>query len=126
MALTATANQMMVDDIVEKLQLRECASFTQSFNRPNLNYLILPKRGTVLDDIVKYIQQTHPNKTGIIYCLSRDKCERVATKLREKGLSAKHYHAKMDPSDKDRVQTEWQTGRVRIIVATVSTQTFEW
>ncbi|KAF9052374.1 ATP-dependent DNA helicase [Hymenopellis radicata] len=89
---------MMVDDILAKLKLRDCASFTQSFNRTNLNYQILPKKGSVLEDIVKYIQNTHPNKTGVIYCLSRDKCEKVAARLREKGLSAKHYHAKMDPA----------------------------
>lgn len=120
MALTATANNMMVDDIMQRLQLKDCAFFIQSFNRPNLNYRILPKRTGVVDDIVKYIQKEHPNQTGVLYCLSRDKCERVAAKLRAKGLSAKHFHAGMEQADKERVQTEWQNGQCLIIVATVS------
>lgn len=68
---------------------------------------------------MKFIKDRHPNKTGVIYCLGRDKCESVAKQLRDKGLNAKHFHAKLDPSDKERIQTEWQSGAVHIIVATV-------
>lgn len=104
---------------MNRLKLRDCASFTQSFNRTNLNYIIFPKKKALVDDIVKFIRDKHPNKTGVIYCLGRDKCEQVAKQLRNKGLSAKHFHAKMDPCDKEQVQQEWQTGATHIIVATV-------
>jgi superfamily II DNA helicase RecQ len=118
MALTATADRKTVDDILARLKLNDPAVFEQSFNRTNLNYSVIPKRS--VDEMVSFIQETHPNKTGIIYRTGRDKCETLAKQLREKGLSAKHYHAKMDPADKEAVQAEWQRGECRIIVATVS------
>lgn len=121
MALTATANKMMVDDIMKRLKLRDCASFTQSFNRTNLNYIIFPKKRNLIEDIVKFINERHRNKTGVIYCLGRDKCESVAKQLRTKGLSAKHFHAGLEPSDKEKIQMEWQSGQCHIIVATVRT-----
>ncbi|KAK0223213.1 DNA helicase [Armillaria fumosa] len=120
MALTATANQKMIDDILARLQLKDTALFSQSFNRTNLNYVITPKKKNMIDEIHKYIQQNHRDQTGVIYCLSRDKCEKVASELQKKGLSARHYHAKMDESDKERIQIGWQTGQYHIIVATIA------
>ncbi len=120
MALTATANQKTIDDILAKLQLKDTALFSQSFNRTNLNYVITPKKKNMIDEIYKYVQQNHRGQTGVIYCLAREKCEKVAAELQKKGLSARHYHAKMDESDKQRIQIGWQTGQYHIIVATVS------
>ncbi|KAJ6606656.1 DNA helicase [Mycena vulgaris] len=118
MALTATADRKTVDDILGRLQLQSPAVFEQSFNRTNLNYNVLPKRS--VDEMVTYIRQSHPNKTGIIYRTGRDKCEKLASQLRQKGLNAKHYHAKMEPVDKETVQAEWQSGECKIIVATIA------
>ncbi|KAK0204790.1 DNA helicase [Desarmillaria ectypa] len=120
MALTATANQKMIDDILAKLQLKDTALFSQSFNRTNLNYVITPKKKNMIDEICRYVQENHRGQTGVIYCLSRDKCEKVAADLQKKGLSARHYHAKMDESDKERIQIGWQTGQCQIIVATIA------
>ncbi|KAJ7156117.1 DNA helicase [Mycena crocata] len=118
MALTATADRKTVDDILERLQLRQPQVFTQSFNRTNLNYKVLPKRS--VDEMVSYIKEHHPNKTGVIYRTGRDACEKLAQQLRQKGLSAKHYHARMDPADKEMVQAQWKNGECRIIVATIA------
>lgn len=119
MALTATANKVTIDDIVKGLKLRDCAHFRQSFNRGNLRYIIKDKRN-IMADIVSFINHNHPQKTGVIYCLGREKCERVAKMLRDKGLNAKHFHARMTPADKDMVLEEWLSGQCHIIVATVS------
>jgi len=119
-ALTATANRTTVDDIKTRLGLRNCVTLTMSFNRTNLNYIIqVKKQSTVIDDMAKFIRDNHRDKTGVVYCRSRDKCERVAEQLRVKGLKAKHYHAGLDPEDKKRIQMEWQSDECRIIVATV-------
>jgi bloom syndrome protein len=119
MALTATANENTVNDILARLQLRDCALFTQSFNRSNLHYVIKPKKGNLVEDISNFIKEKHRNKTGIIYCLGREKCETVAKQLRDKGLNAKHFHAGMEAKDKEQTLQEWQKDRCRIIVATV-------
>ncbi|KAJ3929043.1 MAG: DNA helicase [Lentinula lateritia] len=120
MALTATANQTMVDDIMKRLKLKGCAFFQQSFNRVNLNYLILDKKAKILDDIYSFINTKHRGETGIIYCLGRDKCEKVAGQLRQKGLKARHFHAQMSTTDKEQVLQEWQSDRIQIVVATVA------
>jgi superfamily II DNA helicase RecQ len=121
MALTATANKAVVDDIIQRLGMQNCLKLEQSFNRHNLNYNVRPKPGKVLDAIATYIKSNHPGKSGVIYCLSRATCEEVAKNLREKySISAKHYHAKMSASDKAKTQAAWQSGECHIVVATVS------
>jgi superfamily II DNA helicase RecQ len=120
MALTATATKVTVDDIVKRLGLREDFAFLkQSFNRPNLNYTVHQKTKNWMEHMMEFISAKHPRKSGIIYCLGRDKCEEVAKKLNENGFRAKHFHAGMSPEDKDRTLDEWQRDKVHIIVATV-------
>lgn len=121
MALTATANEQVMNDVIDRLRIQGCVLLTQSFNRPNLHYDVRPKRRNVLADINAFIRTQHHGETGIIYCLSRNKCEEVARELRETyGLRAKHYHAHMSMEDKARAQNAWQNGDCELIVATVS------
>ena len=77
MALTATANEQVIGDIVDRLRIQKCVRLTQSFNRPNLFYEIRPKKRNVLSDIGDFIKNGHVKDTGVIYCLSRKKCEFV-------------------------------------------------
>ncbi|KAJ6500335.1 DNA helicase [Mycena sanguinolenta] len=118
MALTATADQKTVDDILGRLGLRQPAVFKQSFNRTNLNYVITPK--VSIDQMVSFIQGSHPNQSGVIYRTGRDKCEKLAAELRKKGLKAAHFHARLEADDKARVQSEWKSGKTHIIVATIA------
>ncbi len=123
MALTATANQVMIDDITKRLQLKDYVFLKSSFNRKNLSYGITNKKPkTIILDIIKFIKEKHANKTGIVYCLSRKTCEKVAIKLREGGLIARHYHAGLSSDEKDIALNEWRSGRCNIIVATVRSQ----
>lgn len=120
MALTATANEQVMADVVARLGLRSCVTLTQSFNRPNLHYQVRKKGKDVLADMSTFIKSHHYQECGVIYCLSRNKCEEVAKDLRQKhGLSAEHYHAQMTTPEKTRTQSAWQEGEVHIIVATV-------
>ncbi|KZT20245.1 ATP-dependent DNA helicase [Neolentinus lepideus HHB14362 ss-1] len=122
MALTATANSKTRRDIIDRLGIQGCEVLLQSFNRPNLHYSVRPKSGkTIVCDIATYIKSRHSGETGIIYCLSRDKCEEVAKELRDKyNLRARHFHAKMNSDDKQRTQKGWQDGDFEIIVATIA------
>lgn len=121
MALTATANQPSVNDIISRLKIEGCVKLSQSFNRKNLNYIVERKKGNILAPMVEFIQEKHANHTGIIYCLARKTCEEVAKTLRDTfGLKARHYHAQLPTSEKEEVQQQWQSGKCLIIVATVS------
>lgn len=120
MALTATANKRTVKDIDTQLKLKPGhASFTQSFNRTNLTYRVLKKKGTPTNEIVNFIKHSYANKTGVIYCTARFTCEKVAEDLRKQGLNAAHFHAGMPTAEKDQTVRDWQNNTVHIIVATV-------
>lgn len=119
MALTATANEQTVQDVVARLGMRNPVMLKQSFNRPNLFYEVREKKGKIIVDIFTWIQQHHPGECGVIYCLSRKTCEEVAKELRGKGVNAKHYHAHMSPDEKKTTQMGWQNGDCDVIVATV-------
>lgn len=93
---------------------------SQSFNRPNLRYKILPKKRDAETGIVQFIKEKHPNETGIIYCYARAKTEEVAMKLRTQGLQARHFHARLAEEDRKRVQQLWQNDECKIIVATIA------
>ena len=119
-AMTGTANAQVQRDIISRLRLTVKEPFKLSFNRPNLDYDVRLKKKNVLEDIATFIREHHPRDTGIIYCSSRDRCEEVAKSLRERyNLNVRHYHAQMVEQDKSRVQHDWSSGRVQIIVATV-------
>ena len=75
----------------------DATEFKSSFNRPNLYYEVRPKTKDVDKDIIKFIKQ-HPNKSGIIYCLSRKKVEELAAILRANDIKAAAYHAGLDSS----------------------------
>jgi RecQ family ATP-dependent DNA helicase len=122
-ALTATATENVKLDVMHNLDIIGCQVFSQSFNRENLTYEVQPKgkASDVMDNIASLIQGTYKNQTGIIYCLSRKNCEKVAEELRTNhNIKAAHYHAGMDTPEKTRTQKEWQAGQVKIIVATIA------
>ncbi|KAK3811563.1 MAG: P-loop containing nucleoside triphosphate hydrolase protein [Linnemannia gamsii] len=121
MALTATANAKVQQDVLTNLGMKNCLVLKQSFNRRNLYYEVRPKTPLVYADIHAFIAASFPGECGIIYCTSKRSCEEMADKLRnEFGLSAQHYHAGLDKSDRIAIQKSWQEGGTQIIVATVA------
>ncbi|KAL6041592.1 DNA helicase [Balamuthia mandrillaris] len=78
-ALTAAATKRVRMDILRGLGLCAYISFTMSFNRPNLIYQVKKKSKSVIKDIAQWITKNYQGMSGIIYCLSRDECEYVAT-----------------------------------------------
>ncbi|OOF98926.1 hypothetical protein ASPCADRAFT_162746 [Aspergillus carbonarius ITEM 5010] len=123
MALTATATENVKVDVIHNLKMEGCEVFSQSFNRPNLTYEVrIKKKGTeLLASIANTIKTSYPNKSGIVYCLSRKTCEKVASSLRDDyRIKAAHYHAGMDSEARAEVQQGWQAGRTHVIVATIA------
>ncbi len=72
--------------------MTEATVFKSSFNRPNLFYEVRAKTSNIDKDIIKYIK-ANPGKSGIIYCLSRKKVEKLAETLQLNGIKALPYHA---------------------------------
>jgi superfamily II DNA helicase RecQ len=119
-ALTATATSEALQDIVSALSLTDYVFLSQSFNRPNLRYKVIPKKRDIETAIVQFIKEKYPNETGIIYCNARVKTEEVAEKLRLQGLMTRHFHAGMNDRDRKFIQQLWQVEDCKIIVATIA------
>ncbi|KAJ5923319.1 Bloom syndrome protein [Penicillium verhagenii] len=123
MALTATATENVKVDVMHNLKMSGCEVFLQSFNRPNLTYEVRPKKKNdeLLASIAETITSSYRNQCGIIYCLSRKTCQSVAEALTTKHkIKARHYHAHLAAKEKAEVQSQWQMGRVHVIVATIA------
>lgn len=120
-ALTATADKLTRQDIVEQLDLKDPQIFISSFDRPNLSLSV--KRGfqqrektrTILDFIAK-----HPNECGIIYCMSRDRTEKVAEMLTKHNIRASIYHAGLSTSARNKAQDDFINDRVQVVCATIA------
>ena len=118
-ALTATATPKVQHDIQKNLGMTDATVFKSSFNRSNLYYEVRPKTNDVDKDIIKFIR-AHEGKSGIIYCLSRKKVEKLAETLCVNGIKALPYHAGMDPATRSQNQDDFLMERVDVIVATIA------
>ena len=121
MALTATADKVTRQDIIEQLQLREAREFISSFDRPNLSLSV--KRGYKNVEKMHYILnfiKVRPMEAGIIYCLSRKTTEKVAEDLRKKGINAAAYHAGMTPLERNQTQEQFKNDQLLVVCATIA------
>ena len=118
-ALTATATPKVKMDIKKNLAMTDAAEFKSSFNRPNLYYEVRAKTENIDRDIIKFIKQ-NPNKSGIIYCLSRKKVEELAEILQANGIKARAYHAGMDAATRNANQDDFLKEEIDVIVATIA------
>ncbi|KAJ3417617.1 hypothetical protein HDV05_000074 [Chytridiales sp. JEL 0842] len=88
---------------------------------PTISYEVRTKNSkTIDDDITEFIKKDYANQCGIVYCGARQKCEDVAQRLQERGIQASFYHAGIEKDDRRKVQEEWASGRVKVIVATIA------
>ncbi len=118
-ALTATADAKTRVDISEQLRLNTPKTFVSSFDRPNIKYMI-EDRDDELKQLDKFIKANHPEDTGIVYCLSRDKVERVAAALKKMGYPAVPYHAGLSQEVRTRNQERFNVDDRIIVVATIA------
>lgn len=118
-ALTATADSKTRADIVQQLRLNNPNTFVSSFDRPNIKYSIL-ERTDELDQLTDFIKSNHAHDTGIVYCLSRDKVERVAEALKKKGFPAVPYHAGLTSDLRTKNQELFNKEDRIIVVATIA------
>ncbi|MDE6379310.1 MAG: RecQ family ATP-dependent DNA helicase [Muribaculaceae bacterium] len=116
LALTATATPQVADDIMARLAFREGArKFKMSFSRDNISYLVRQSENKIYD-IFHILSRTEG--CGIVYVRSRRKTREIAEFLTASGISAEYYHAGLSYETKTERQNAWQTGSVRVMVAT--------
>lgn len=115
LALTASATQMVAEDIMRQLEFDKPNIIRSSFARANLSFAV---RHT--DDKNEQLLRVVNNVdgSGIIYMQSREGCEQLAEVLQQQGISASYYHAGLPHAERTMRQEEWTSGKVRIMVAT--------
>ena len=118
-ALTATADAPTRAEIIERLQLENARQFVSSFDRPNINYRVVPK-ANVRQQLETFLEAEYPNDAGIIYCLSRKKVDETADYLKQRGWDALPYHAGLEASIRNTNQRRFLREEGVIIVATVA------
>ena len=117
-ALTATANDLTRNEILEKLNISGAKTFITGFDRPNIYYQIQQKKDPrhQLADFLRNRQ----GQSGIVYCLSRKKTDQTATWLGSQGYDALPYHAGMNAVDRQLNQSRFLDDEGIIIVATIA------
>ena len=118
-ALTATADAKTRVDITNQLHMQNPSVFVSSFDRPNIKYMIL-ERHDEIKQLDEFIKTHHPDDTGIVYCLSRDKVERVSAALNKLGYKAVPYHAGLSQNERSMNQELFNIEEKIIVVATIA------
>ncbi|AZO79679.1 MULTISPECIES: DNA helicase RecQ [unclassified Bosea (in: a-proteobacteria)] len=117
-ALTATADRQTRDDIAQQLFPQPPHLVVHSFDRPNLKLAFAPKDQPrrQIDDFLK----VHRGGSGIVYCSSRSRTERLAEGLREKGWKAYAYHAGLEQAERNRNQDIFLQEDGVVVCATIA------
>ena len=118
-ALTATATDATHREITTRLRLEGAEHFVADFDRPNIQYRIVPKV-EVRKQLLDFITVEHPGEAGIVYALSRNSVERTAEFLSARGLTALPYHAGLDAGLRARTQARFLREEGVIVVATIA------
>ena len=119
MALTATADALTRQDMVERLKLEDAREFISSFDRPNIRYSIVEKTDPTRQ-LLRFIETEHAGEAGIVYCQSRKRVEEIADMLQDAGLKAMAYHAGLDASVRQQRQDRFLRDDGMIMVATIA------
>ena len=115
LALTATATPEVVKDIQSRLNFREENVFRMSFERKNLAYIVR-KTDNKTKELLYILQRI--SGSAIIYVRNRRRTKEITELLMNEGITADFYHAGLDNAVKDLRQKRWQSGEVRVMVAT--------
>ncbi|MFG3048951.1 DNA helicase RecQ [Streptomyces sp. NPDC048241] len=118
-ALTATATRATHEEITHRLNLPEARHFVASFDRPNIQYRIVPKADPK-KQLLAFLREEHPGDAGIVYCLSRNSVERTAEFLTAHGVAAVPYHAGLDAAVRADHQSRFLREDGLVVVATIA------
>ena len=118
-ALTATADALTRQDMIERLKLEDARAFVSSFDRPNIRYTIVEKTDATRQ-LLRFIESEHAGEAGIVYCQSRKRVEEIAETLQDAGIKAAAYHAGLDSALRQQRQDRFLREEGMVMVATIA------
>ncbi|OHV35511.1 ATP-dependent DNA helicase RecQ [Parafrankia soli] len=118
-ALTATATPATHQEITNRLGLGNARHFVADFDRPNIQYRIVPKNDPKAQ-LLELLRTEHPGDAGIVYCLSRASVEKIAEFLVSNGIAALPYHAGLEARTRAEHQARFLREDGLVMVATIA------
>ena len=118
-ALTATATDATHQEITQRLNMPAARHFVASFDRPNIQYRIVPKADPK-KQLLAFLREEHPGDAGIVYCLSRNSVDRTAEFLTHNGIEAVPYHAGLDAGTRAAHQSRFLREDGLVVCATIA------
>ncbi|WP_438948512.1 DNA helicase RecQ [Streptomyces atratus] len=118
-ALTATATNATHQEITQRLGMPDAKHFVASFDRPNIQYRIVPKADPK-KQLLSFLKEEHAGDAGIVYCLSRNSTEKTAEYLCRNGIEAVPYHAGLDAGMRAVHQSRFLREEGLVVVATIA------
>ncbi|WP_282136358.1 RecQ family ATP-dependent DNA helicase [Seonamhaeicola maritimus] len=114
-ALTASAKENVVEDIIKELDFIQPKIFRQSFLRPNIGYMVYHENDKYyrLETILKKYTQS-----SIIYVRNRKLTLEVSSFLESKNITATYYHGGLSNAEKETNMTSWLNNQKQVMVAT--------
>ncbi|ALV38679.1 ATP-dependent DNA helicase RecQ [Streptomyces sp. CdTB01] len=118
-ALTATATRATHEELTQRLHMPAARHFVASFDRPNIQYRIVPKADPK-KQLLAFLREEHAGDAGIVYCLSRKSVEATAEFLTRNGIEAVPYHAGLDAGTRAAHQSRFLREEGLVVVATIA------
>lgn len=115
LALTASATPRVMQDIADRLELKDPAVFRQPFTRPNLSYSLFIEENKIrkITEILGKVPGS-----GIVYCKTRRATREISEWLTHQGILSAAYHAGLSREEREQRQEDWLKDRIRVIVST--------
>jgi len=124
MACTATATRQVMAEIRQSLGLQSPEVILGGFARPNLSFSVEHVRGDKArleraNQLLNEAGVAVPNGgRGVVYAATRKRARDVAKALKKCGHQADYYHAGRTDGARARAQERFETGQLRVLVAT--------
>lgn len=115
-AFTATATEIVRNDIIKLLELNDPDTVVTGFDRKNLYFEVRSSKDKL--GFVKSYLGVNRDKSGIIYCSTRKSVEQLFDELKSSGYSVTKYHAGLEQHERKYNQENFVRDDVRVMIAT--------
>lgn len=119
LAVTATATDLVSDDICKVLNFNKKCIIKSSFDRPNLYMEICHKNKKIDEDIIPIIKK-YDGLPIIIYCLTIKETEKISEILKNNKIECGVYHSGINSDIKTKCHQKFLKGKLNIMVATIA------
>ncbi|MBA4277489.1 ATP-dependent DNA helicase RecQ [Flavobacterium sp.] len=115
LALTASATNRVLEDVILQLGLEKPVIFKKSFARKNIAYMVFE----VEDKLYRIEQILKKNpQPSIIYVRNRKSCSETASQLQSLGFKSTFYHGGLSIKEKEKNRNLWMNEEIQVMVAT--------